>query len=90
MNTNGLWVIEYSFFFDSYTIRTLADSIERAQDNYRKQRLHPFVIISVYDSEQKCREDYEASQATRDALSLSVDHRLKEFQSGVDGLKAKL
>ncbi len=90
MNTINPWVIEYSFFHEAFGVLQLQDYIEKAQKNYTKQCSHPYVILGAYESEEECRRECSILQDHRNKHLLSVEHRLKEFQGAVDGLKEQL
>ena len=84
---NDPWVIEYSFFHEAFGVRRLQDSVARARDNYMKQRLHPYVILGSYESEEECQCECAVLKSHRNEHPLSAEHRMKEFQEAVEGLR---
>jgi hypothetical protein len=91
MNTkDDTWVIEYSFYHEAFGVLQLQDYIRKARDNYIKQRLHPYVILGAYTTRDEADSECAILQKHRNENLLSVDHRLKEFQVAVDGLKTQL
>jgi hypothetical protein len=87
---NNPWVIEYSFYHEAFGILRLKDYIKKAIKNYTKQRMHPYVILGAYESEEECRSECAILQKHRNENLLSVEHRLKEFEGAVAGLKTQL
>lgn len=87
---NNPWVIEYSFYYEAFGVLRLHEYVKKAQESYAKQKPHSYVILGVYESEEKCRSECSVLQEHRNEKLLSIEYRLKEFQKVVAELKAQL
>jgi len=90
MNINDLWVVEYGFYFDAFSVKKMGDYIKRAQECFHKKIIHPYDVISIHETEEECRKQCTILQDDRNDYPLSADRRIEEFQKAVDGLKTKL
>ncbi len=89
MNIDDIWVIEYLFYFDAFSVRRLSESMERSQRHFHKKTISPDSVIFA-GSEAECRNQAAILQADRNDNPLSIADRLKEFQKAVDGLNRQI
>lgn len=82
------WVIEYSFYHDAFGVVQLKEYIQKARLNYAKQKIHPYIILGAFDTQDEASKECLRYQQHRNENGLSFEYRMKAFQKATDNLKS--
>ena len=74
-----MWVIEYHFHADCFSIEKLSRHLQNIQNLFAKGRFHGSQILAIHPNRKACEDECELWQQRWDKFPLPAEIRTEEF-----------